>query len=178
VVRPTEQPSSQVSSISVARNAARPSMPVDQPSGSRGIVAGIIGIVVLAGMATGGVFLAKKFSAASQAQRAPVEAHVEPRTLEIADLGRSGPGNAVAPGQQPAPSAVASASSAAPGAAPAPPPQPPVAVNNAPQPGRRVVVPPAQPAAPRATAQPGPDCNPPYTIDPATGHKKYKKNCD
>jgi serine/threonine-protein kinase len=24
----------------------------------------------------------------------------------------------------------------------------------------------------------GTDCSPPYTIDPATGHKKYKKNCD
>jgi serine/threonine-protein kinase len=173
VVRPTEQPSSQVSSISVARNAARTSMPSPARSGSRGIVAGIFGIVVLAGMATGGVFLAKKFSAA-QAQRAPVDAHVEPRTLEIADLGRSGPGNAVAPGQaapsaSTAPSAVASAAPSSQSAPPAP---------GAPaQPIRRPVGF-TQPATPRPAAQPAPDCNPPYTIDPVTGHKKYKKNCD
>jgi serine/threonine-protein kinase len=174
VVRPTEQPSSQVSSISVARNAARTSMPPAAKSGSRGILAGIVGILVLAGMATGGVFLAKRFSQASAAQRTPVDAHVEARQLEIADLGRSGPA-AVLPGQAAvqAASASASASAPAPVAAAAPPATPQGAQPSQPQ---RKWTPPAPPTpAPKPA---GADCNPPYTIDPATGHKKYKKNCD
>ena len=149
LVRTREEPSSQVSSISVSRNAHRTSMPPHpQAGGSRVLIAAIVGVLTLA--AAGSVFVVATRNARKNAASAlsPVDVRMDARSQEIADVGHASqtaalPGGAVV--------AVATPTPVAPQATP-----------------RRVV-------APQAAK---PDCNPPYTIDPATGHRRYKKNCD
>lgn len=169
LVRTREEPSSQVSSISVSRNAHRTSFPSEAPGIPRAIIAAICVIVTLGAAATAFVLFTQRGSGTRVAQSAVSEATPTLRALEIADRGSN-----IAP-TAPPPSALPSSAA--------------VAANG--QAGQ------VGPATVKGNtgwtggaggtrggggggvkAQPKPDCNPPYTIDPATGHKKYKKNCD
>jgi serine/threonine-protein kinase len=146
LVRAREEPSSQVSSISVSRNAHRTSFPSDAPGIPRSVIAAICVFVTLGAAATAFVLFTQRGGETRAAQNAVSESQPGLRALEIEDHSAA----------QGVPSAIPSA---VPSGAAAP--TKPVWG------GGKVVVKP-----------PKPDCNPPYTIDPATGHRKYKKNCD
>ncbi len=158
LVRAREEPSSQVSSISVSRNAHRTSFPSDAPGIPRAVIAAVCVIITLGAAATAFVVFTQRGGVAKAAQSAIAESQPGLRALEIADRGSNVGAASPVP---PSPSAAMSA----PPAGPARP-----VVNGFTGAGtsRPIVKPPVK----------GQDCNPPYTIDPVTGHKKYKKNCD
>ena len=161
LVRTREEPSSQVSSISVSRNAHRTSFPSDAPGIPRAIIAAICVTVTLGAAATAFVLFTQRGGGAHAVQGAVSESQRPLRSLEIADRGSSVGGSSAPP--------TSSSSAAGPPAGAAPAAQNgrgPAGVTNT-----GGTKPPPKPIV-------KPDCNPPYTIDPVTGHKKYKKNCD
>ncbi len=174
VVRGRDEPSSQVSSISVSRSAHRTSFPSDAPRIPRAVIAAICVFITLGAAATAFVLFTQRSVGTPVAQSAVADSQPGLRALEIADRGYNVTG------------ASASASSASAAASPS------VSVAlmtqgpTQPGPAWQGQRPPAAPAGGGGTAKPPPkppakpatDCSPPYTIDPVTGHKKYKKNCD
>jgi serine/threonine-protein kinase len=162
VVRAREEPSSQVSSISVSRNAHRTSFPSEAPGIPRAVIAAICVIVTLGAAASVFVFATQRKASARVAQSAVIQTQLGVRALEIADHGVNMQGVTSALG--------AAASNGVVGSPAAPVPPPPAQPKSFPTPPPKQT---AKPPPPKGT-----DCNPPYTIDPATGHKRYKKNCD
>jgi serine/threonine-protein kinase len=146
--QPAEPPHSQVSSISVSR----PAISTPAPQKNRGLARAFgatAAVLAIAGFALGGLALQEKLTGGAYRGVANEVAR-EVRGLTI-----------VRP-----PSSLSKANAAV-GAAAAEAPKPPV--------GR----PPAAPPPPVAAKPPktNPACDPPFTIDPATGRKKYKIEC-
>ena len=144
-----QEPSSQVSSISVSRTAMRPSEMPPPAGSSRGLVvggvavAGILGVLLLV---AGLVVIPRMRSTAGGevVRREPATADATARELDF----------------EPRPFVPQVPQRAGAGSATAAAPPPTVRTNVG-------ATPPPPPA----------DCNPPYTIDPATGRKKYKMHC-
>jgi serine/threonine-protein kinase len=147
---PAEPPHSQVSSISVSRPAISTSMPPKSKRAARafGIVAGLL---ALAGMVLGGLALQDTLSGGAHSG-APNELAHEQRGIAILK-----------------PTTALSKTSISSSNVTLPPDPTKSTVGRAPPPP----VPPVAAKAPKAN----PACDPPYTIDPATGRKKYKLEC-
>ncbi len=155
---PAEPPHSQVSSISVSRPAI--STPAPSPKGRRaarafGVIAALLAV---AGLVLGGLALQETFTGAHTgtanevAHEARAFAIVKPTTSPTKGGGNTTSSSATTTAD-PAPKTTGARVTLPP---PPPPPPPPVTAK-----------PPKTNAA----------CDPPYTIDPATGRKKYKLEC-
>jgi serine/threonine-protein kinase len=161
---PGVPPHSQVSSMSVAR----PARSVAPGGADKRVVRGALGLAVtlaVAGVILGGLGLRGSRTSGASAATPNGVAH-EARALALvgaASAKSSSTASATAPSATP---------SATPSSAPEPPkPTPPT--------GRPLAAPsPALSPPPAAKpAKPGAACDPPFTLDPSTGRKKYKLEC-
>jgi len=150
---PAEPPHSQVSSISVSRPAiATPAAPSRQRGAT--VFVGIAAALGVAGIVLAAVAMQDVLGGAAHAATRN-EVDREKRGLSLV-----GPATASAKATPSANARDAASATTPPAPAPKPPP-PPVVVS------KKVAPPPA----------PAKNCDPPYTVDPATGRKKYKVEC-
>jgi serine/threonine protein kinase len=150
--QPAEPPHSQVSSISVSRPAiSTPAPGLHRNRGAARAFGAVAALLAIAGLVLGGLALQESL-AGSRVSAANEVAH-ETRALAIVKPATSPTKGGAASS---ATSTSDSTSKITSGRLPPPPPPPPAA---------------AKP--PKASAA----CDPPFTIDPATGRKKYKLEC-
>ncbi|MDB5215968.1 MAG: serine/threonine protein kinase [Myxococcaceae bacterium] len=152
--QPAEPPHSQVSSISVSRPAISTPAPASLKSRRATRAFGIVaGLLAIAGLVLGGLALQDSLSGAHTGAANEVArdtraiAILKPQTSPTKGGGSGSTGSTAAAADAP------KVTSSRPLAAPAPPV--------------------AAPKPPKTNAA----CDPPYTIDPATGRKKYKLEC-